>query len=259
MTAAVAVVAIGCIVGWSVFESRRKGEQGDLRSLREEVALLRHEQKARSAATGYGESARRIPGGFDLAGTIVDNHDHPIELATVLIVRKTWPGGGYRQEAFTAMTDGEGRFTLPEFVPADDQYGIQVAALKEGFAFQSAYQLKHKKPIERPDPICLRLQRASQITLVVRDGNGQPIANAGVIPSARKSRGGDGYMVYFHGSEQIQQTTDAKGRVHLRCFLTGDQAQIYLQLPGNEWDRREFEVSSENQVVDLAASNANGG
>jgi hypothetical protein len=72
------------------------------------------------------------------------------------------------------MTNDKGRFTLTEFVPADDQYGIQVAALKEGFAFQSAYQLKDKKPFARPDPIVLRLDRASPIVLIVRDGNGQP-------------------------------------------------------------------------------------
>lgn len=257
--AALAIVVLVSIGGWSVFESHRQGEQGEVRSLREEVAWLRHEQEARSAEAGLAGPARRIAGGFDLTGTILDNSDHPLEQATVLIIRKTWPGGGYRQEAFTATTNDEGRFTLTEFVPADDQYGIQVAVLKEGFAFQSAYQLKDRKPIERPDPIVLRLERASQITLVVRDGSGRPIANAGVIPSSRTPPGGKDQFIYFYGSEQVQKTTDAEGRVNLNYFLTGDQAMVYLHLPGDQWDRREFEVSGDNQVVDLAATSTNGG
>jgi hypothetical protein len=133
-----------------------------------------------------------------------------------------------------------------------------VAALKEGFAFQSVYQLKDRKPVERPDPISLRLEQASQVTLVVRDGNGQPIANAGVIPFTRKSRGGEYYMVYFHGSEPVRSTTDAAGRVCLNCFLVGDRAEVFVQLPGEDWNNREFEVSSDSLVVDLAASAADG-
>jgi hypothetical protein len=251
---ALSAVAIVTMAGWAVFESRRQGERAEVRLLREQVELLRHEQVSRSTAVAFGAPAPRIAGGYDLMGTILDENDRPLEQATVLIIRKTWPGGGYRQEAFTATTNDEGHFTFPEFVPADDQYGIQVAALKEGFAFQSAYQLKDRKPIERPNPIALRLQRASQITLVVRDGNGQPMANVGVVPSARTPPGGKNEFIYFQGSEQVQKTTDAEGRVNLNYFLTGDQAHIYLHLPGDEWDRREFAISGDNQVVDLATS-----
>ena len=102
-----------------------------------------------------------------------------------------------------------------------------MATLKEGFAFQSIYQLKDKRPIARPDAIAMRLERAAPVKLVVRDAEGQPVANAAVIPSARKSPGGNGYMVYFHGSELVRATTDAAGRVCLNCFLAGDQAEIF--------------------------------
>ena len=257
--AAVAVVTVAFISGWSFVESCRPNEKGDVPSLREEVARLRHAQEAGRAAAGSGESPRRIAGGFDLTGTILDNNDHPLEQATVLIVRKTWPGGGYRQEAFTATTNDDGHFRLPEFVPADDQYAIQVAALKEGFAFQSAYQLKDKLPIEKPDPIFLRLERAAPVTLVVRAVNGEPIANARVIPSARTPPGGKDEFIYFLGSEQVQKTTDAEGRVHLNYFLSGDRAMVYLKLPGDHWGPREFEISGENQVVDLTPSSTAGG
>ena len=253
-SAALAILAIVGIAGWSVFGSRWRGAEGEVRLLREHVELLRQEQERRSTAAVSGGPAPRIAGGFDLTGTVHDDQERPLEQATVLIIRKTWPGGGYRQEAFAATTNDEGRFSFPEFVPADDQYGIQVAVLKEGFAFQSAYQLKDRKPIERPDPIALRLQRASQVTLVVRDGRGQPMANVGVVPSARTPPGGKNEFIYFQGSEQVQKMTDAEGRVNLNYFLNGDQAQVYLRLPGDEWDRREFAVSGDNPVVDLATS-----
>lgn len=249
-------VAVVAAAGWSGLHLHWQREQDELRSLHYEVALLRQEQSARIAQTSRNGPSRRIAGGFDLTGTIVDTNDDPVENATLLIIRKTWPEGGYRQEAFTATTNDEGRFALPEFVPAGEQYGIQVAALKDGFAFQSAYQLKDKTPIAKPDPIALRLERASQVVLVVRDGNGQPIANAGVIPSARTRPGGKDQIIYFHGSEQVQKTTDSQGCVNLNYFLTGDQATVYVHVPGDEWQSREFEVSSENQVVDLATSGA---
>ncbi|HEY3968431.1 MAG TPA: carboxypeptidase-like regulatory domain-containing protein [Planctomycetaceae bacterium] len=252
------LVMIVAWAAWSLEEHSRSASRDDVRLLRDEVDALRQKQAARNAEANTNGPVLRIPGGFDLTGAVFDNDGRPLPQATVLIIRKTWPGGGYRQEAFTATTNDEGRFAFPEFVPADDQYGIQVAALKEGFAFQSAYQLKDRKPIEKPEPIALRLQRASSVTLVVQDATGEPIANARVIPSARKSRDGAGHLVYFHGSEPVQCTTDAAGRVNLNCFMPGDQAEIFLQLPGDKWNSREFEVSNDNQVVELAASGIGG-
>lgn len=254
----VVLVAVIALVVWSLVEHPRSPSRNDVRLLRDEVDSLRQEQAARKAEAGIGGPVRRISGGFDLTGAVVDDKGEPLSQATVLIIRKTWPGGGYRQEAFTATTNDQGSFALPEFVPADDQYGIQVAVLKEGFAFQSAYQLKDQKPIEKPDPIALRLERASNVTLVVHDANGQPIANARVIPSSRKPRDGADHLVYFHGSDPVQCATDAAGRVSLNCFMPGDQAEIFLQLPGDKWNSREFEVSSDNQVVELAASGTGG-
>lgn len=253
-------VVAAALAVWACIEYLHSRQHDEvLRLLRVEVDSLKQERVASIAEVGIGEPARRIPGGFDLTGAVLDDDSRPLPQATVLIIRKTWPGGGYRQEAFTASTNDEGRFALPELVPADGQYGIQVAALKEGFAFQSAYQLKDQQPFEMPDPIVLRLERASNVTLVIHDENGKPVANARVIPSARKSRGGADHMVYFHGSETVQCTTDSAGRVKLNCFMTGDQAEIYLQLPGEDWNNREFEVSSDNQIVDLAASGTHGG
>jgi|GEM_PF-2776903 len=249
--AAVSCFVVAVISGWFVFQSHRNAEQGQLR---DEIALLRQEQAALKADAVRGGYARQIAGGFDLTGSVVDDSGHPLENVTVLIIRKTWPGGGYRQEAFTVTTNDRGRFVMPEFVPSDDQYGIQVSALKEGFAFQSVYQLKDKQPIARPDPIALRLEHAAPVTLVVRDGAGHPLANVAVIPSARKTPGGNDYMVYFHGSEPVRATTDATGRVCLNCFLAGDQAGIFLRIPGEDWSNREFVVAGENQVVDVATN-----
>jgi len=256
--AAAGVLVVVAIAAWLVFASHWNAEQRQFRQLRDEVALSRRELTARRAEQSPGGFAQRIAGGFDLSGTVVDDTGRPLESVTLLIIRKTWPGGGYRQEAFTATTNDAGRFTFPEFVPSDDQYGIQVAALKEGFAFQSVYQLQDKQPIARPDPIAMRLEHALPVTLVVRDEQGQPIANAGVIPSARTRPDGKDEFIYFHGSEQVQKATDARGRVNLNYFRTGDQATIYVRRPGDDWQTREFDVRGEIQVVDLAASDTKG-
>ena len=114
--AATGCLAFAAISGWFVLQLHRNVEQGRLRG---EIALLRQEQAALKAEAVRGGYARRIAGGFDLMGSFVDDSGRPLENVTVLIIRKTWPGGGYRQEAFTATTNDTGRFAMPEFVPSE--------------------------------------------------------------------------------------------------------------------------------------------
>jgi hypothetical protein len=253
MSALLAAVAITAVIGWSMYHSNRRDTQGEVEVLRREVVLLRQEHQALTADPFRNGPVQRIAGGFDFNGEVLDDTGYPLGQVTLLIIRKTWPGGGYRQEAFSATTNDAGRFSLSEFVPADDQYAIQVAAFKEGFAFQSAYQLHDKQPIDRPDSFVLRLPRAAPVTLTVRDAAGNPVANAGIIPSARTPSAGRDQRIYFQGSEQIEKRTDAEGRVRLHCFGSGDQATVYVRFPDDDWQRRQFEVTGDGPDIDLSA------
>ncbi len=257
MASALAVLLLVALAGTLVFEIPAGRLRDEVRLVRQDLQALRQEQEQRLAQIGVVRNDRQSAEGIDLTGVVLEEDNQPLADATVLVILKTWPAGFYQQEAFTAITGKEGEFNLPGLIPATCRYAIQVVALKEGFAFKSVYQLKEGKGIERSDPITLRLERASHVTLVVRDGNGQPVPNADVTPAARNSRLGENHLIYFQGSEPVHRTTDAEGRVSLNCFLTGDRAEVYLRLPGDGWDSREFDVAEDDSVIELAAAEVN--
>jgi hypothetical protein len=257
MASALGVLLLVALAGALVFEIPGGRLRDEVRLVRQDLQALRQEQEQRLAQIGVARNDRHRAMGTDLTGVVLGEDDQPLADATVLVILKTWPAGFYQQEAFTATTGKEGEFNLPGLIPTACRYAIQVAALKEGFAFKSVYQLKEGKSIETYDPITLRLERASHVTLVVRDGNGRPVPNAHVIPSSRDSRLGENHLIYFQGSEPAHRTTDAEGRVSLNCFLTGDRAEVYLRLPGDGWDSREFDVADDNSVIEMAAAEVN--
>lgn len=252
--ALLASLAVVAWVWWSAVELPGRRLGSELHLLRQEVQALREVQLVRSERTSAATAPPQAPVPVDLAGAVEGADGSPLTEATILVILKTWPGGRYRQEAFTATTDADGRFQLPRLLPMDGQYAVLVAALKDGFAFKSTYQLKQGQPVSQPDPIVLKLEPASHVTVVLRDAHGQPIADALVAPSERKSRQGEDHLIYFQGSEPARRTTDAQGRVRLDCFLAGDQAEIYVQLPGDNWNSRRFQVSGDDSVVELASS-----
>jgi hypothetical protein len=249
----VALVALVLVAGgmWSLFEMRGQRLRNDLRLLRN--TSLRHEQTQTIAEGTQSVLDLFQPVSVDLVGQITDTERQPLADATVLVILKTWPNGQYQQKDHTATTDENGRFVLPKLVPAHSKYAIQVAALKEGFAFHSFYHLKESQ-FEKLQPVTLQLEAASSVTLVVRDNSGEPIPNVNVIPFAREPQGGSRHQVYFQGAEPIRRTTDAEGRVQFGCFLKGDSAEICVQLPGQDWGNRAFEVSTDNILVDLAST-----
>jgi hypothetical protein len=257
MAGGLAMVLLLPLVGWFAFEVPAGRLNNEVHLLRQDLQALRQEQNQRLARFRVDGDGGDPAEAVDLTGVVHGEDNRPLADATVLVILKTWPGGVYQQEAFTAKTGKEGGFKLPGLIPAANRYAILVAALKEGFAFKSVYQLKETKPIEKPDAITLRLERASQVTLVVRDGSGRPIPNAHVTPSARNSLLGESHLIYFQGSEPAHRMTDAEGRVSLDCFLTGDRAEVYLRLPGDDWGSREFDVADDNSVIEVAAATAN--
>ncbi len=192
----------------------------------------------------------------DLTGRVVDRGGKPLADATLLVILKTWPGGRYQQEPFTAKSDAAGRFCLPKLIPTDGQFAVQVAALRSGYALASSYQLQ-KGPGPHPfKPVTLALAEASPITLVVQDRNGRSVGRARVVPASRKSPDGESHLVYFQGSEPVQAVADAAGRVHLDCFALGDQAQVLIQLPGKDWEPHEIRIPKDALTITVSARSA---
>jgi hypothetical protein len=185
----------------------------------------------------------------DLTGRVLDGKGAPLADATLLVILKTWPGGQFQQEPFTTKSDAEGKFSLPNLLPAQGQAEIQVAAFHSGYAFASNYQTQRAGGPRAFKPVTLRLTKAPPFALVVQDRGGQPAAGARVVPSSRKSPGGEEQLIYFQGSEPIQAVADEAGRVDLDCFLPGDKAVVSIQLPGKDWEEHKIRIPKEAKTV----------
>jgi hypothetical protein len=265
IAAALAVLMIANVAGWSLYASGRQTAQSANEKHDQDVAARDGEltenqnqpepkEPPDPPARAVGVLERQISGGFELAGQVCNAEGQPLEQVTLLIIRKTWPGGKYCQQAFSESTDANGRFVLPEFLPADNQFAFLVAAVKEGFAIQSVYKLMKQSPVEAPEPVSLRLETSEPLTLIVRDAAGQPAANLEVIPSERTPKGGERQLVYGDGSEFVAKRTDDQGRVELNWFRAGDQAQVSLHYPDGDWKDREFTVTEAGAEIEISAT-----
>ena len=257
-TAAV-LFTLGVVCGWLLlgFSSRHPSVRtaGDLQNRQIDEAnavakaldFLEEWQRNQSPA-----ALRRAVGAHDLTGRVVDAHGKPIAGARVLVILKTWPGGQYRQDDFFATSDGDGSFSLPRLVPRQGQHAVQVAVFKPGYTLASTYQLKEAGEQPAVDPIRFQLAEASPITLVVNDRRGQPVAGACVAPAGRTSPDGVEHLVYFQASRPVQAAVDREGRVGLECFQRGDEAQIFVRVPGKEWEQHAVHIPSEGNTVEIA-------
>jgi hypothetical protein len=201
---------------------------------------------------------RRVAQGEDLVGMIVNDQSAPISGAHVLVVLKTWPGGWFRQDAFATTTDARGRFRLPELLPREGQYAVQVAALGNVYALGSSYLMTEEKAESRANRVTLQLDSAAPITLVVQGADGLPIADARVVPAERRSADGKTHLVYFQGSEPLQIAANAVGEARLDCFERGDEAEIYVQPPGKPWLRRTISIPADGDHVVVSVVEAGG-
>lgn len=196
----------------------------------------------------------RLESGNDLSGTILDYRGAPIADAQVLVVLKTWPGGWFRQDAFQAVSDRHGSFRLAGLLPQSGQFAVQLSALRDGYAWQSIYQLHESGAESRFEPVTLRLEQATTITLSVRDSHGRPLPHVRLTPAARRSRQGASHLVYLQGSEPVHEISDAWGTITLRCFEQGDVGDIFLQTPRGEWERHSIAISDEATPVVVSAN-----
>jgi HSP20 family molecular chaperone IbpA len=201
---------------------------------------------------GPGQAA----GQRDLTGRVLDSDGQPLPDATLLVIQKTWPGGRFHQEPFTARSDADGKFSLPDLIPGEGQAEILVAAFRSGYAFASNYQTQRATGPRNFKPVTLRLAKAPPIALVVQDRNGRPVAEASVVPSSRQASGGEAQLIYFQGSESIQEVTDAEGRVDLDCFLPEDKAVVSIQLPGKDWEEHKIRIPKDAKTVTVKAKAA---
>ncbi len=250
---AIAVVALTLLVGWLLLEVRSLEQHITRIDAKGREAVL-IAQTPPVAAVKEVTSQATLAGQGDVSGRVLDRHDEPLAGANVLVIVKTWPGGRYRQEAFAAVSDAEGGFRLPRLIPREGQYAVQAAAIKDGYTLTSIYQLVEEGSRTTVEPVTLHCNPASRITLIVHDGAGRPVANAQVFPAARHSSGGEEHLVYFQASEPIQIASDLQGRVGLGCFERGDQAEICVRLPGQDWHNHTISIPSEGDFVVVSAA-----
>jgi hypothetical protein len=243
VAAVLALLVLIAGLGWSFYASCRHDAQPDGADPPDPTAQPRRV---------VPEPGREIRGGFEISGQVCDSEGRPLDKVTLLIIRKTWPGGQFYQHAFTATTDTEGRFAVPRLLPTNYKYNVQVTALKEGFAFQSVYQSMDDLPVDGPQPVSMRLETADKFTLVVRDTDGQAVANAEVIPSTRTPPGSVDQHVYLQGSDKVTKRTDDRGRVQLNWFRAGDQAEVFLKYPRVALQRSKFVLETAGSMIELA-------
>jgi hypothetical protein len=250
---ALAVVVLTLLVGWLLLEVRSLEQHIALLDVKPREAVL-IAQTPTKAAVKEAPNDAMLSGRNDIAGRVLDRHDGPLAGASVLVILKTWPGGRYQQEAFAAVTDAKGGFRLPRLIPLEGQYAVQMAAIKDGYTLTSIYRLVEEGSHPTLEPVTLHCDVASRITLIVHDSAGRPVANARVFPAARQSSTGETHLVYFQASKPIQTASDAEGRVGLGCFERGDQAEIYVQLPGQDWQRHAIAIPSDGDILVLSAA-----
>ncbi|MBX3411176.1 MAG: carboxypeptidase regulatory-like domain-containing protein [Pirellulales bacterium] len=224
-----------------------------MRSMRLQQEAWQTEMLAQGAAAtaGTSEGSAELPPrtNLDVKGGVVDQHGAPLADARILVILKTWPGGRFFQENFSTSSDAHGRFRLAQVIPERGQYAVLVSAVKSGFALKSAYTLVDDGAVAEQAGLQLSLETAMPVTLVIRDANGRPVPNALVAPHSRQPPVGDEQLIYWMAREPVQTLTDVEGRVTLDCFRTDDQAEIFLQIPGRDWEEQAFRVGSAAEII----------
>jgi hypothetical protein len=62
--------------------------------------------------------------------------------------------------------------------------------------------------------------------------------------------------VYFQAAKPIEMLADAEGRVDAAFFRRGDQAQIYIALPGKDWKQYPVAIPENGDTIEITTSEA---
>lgn len=242
---AAGLVVLSLLVAWLFLEVR------SLRQAHAAPPATPHGQ-LRLAQKPAGKEAKPQKDTVDLAGTITDRKGKPLADVHVLVILKTWPNNRYRQEDFAAKTDSKGKFRLAGLVPKSGQRAIQLAAVKDGYALKSLYELRKAGETLASDSLKLELDDAVPLTLTVRDAQGKPVAKAQVIPFNRTA-GDEEHGVYFQAAKPIAAVTDEKGQVPVSVFRRGDKAEVYIALPGKDWEQFPVVIPETGDEIEITS------
>lgn len=171
---------------------------------------------------GLGQEER-----IDLTGQVTNSKGEPIKFAKVILLFKTW-NGGYRQRVLTSKTDMSGSFSLPRKYARGERNSFLLTVFANGQAFDSRYIRNFTG--EPLDPIKVTLQPAVPKVFKVQI-NGQPAANARIVPLSRINKSGERHYIYHQAANKVVEQCDAKGHLQLPYFQVGDTAEFKLTHP----------------------------
>lgn len=211
-----------------------------------------------SPNSGRGDFAATLPSGVaslldndwtgDIRGQILDDRGQPLDEARVLISVKTWPDQSYFQRAYAVTTDSRGTFTIDNVHPVDEQFEVQVAAVKQGYALVSSY---HSAPAGMLKPLVLQLPSASGFILHVESEQGVTLGGVDVLPHGRTDTAGTEHVLYFDSAQSLARRTDFDGCAEFSYFQPGDKANVLLRAASGEWEPHDFIVPKPGEVVTL--------
>lgn len=243
---AVGWVSLTLLVAW-LFVEVRSLRQARAAPPIQLTGAVRVAQKKPADENGAAEEKN------DLAGTITDSQGKPLTDVHVLVILKTWPNDRYRQQDFAAKTDRQGRFRFAKLAPVAGQRAIHLAAVKDGYALTALYELRKAGEELESDALKLQLDDAVPLKLKVRDGQGRPAAKARVIPFSRQATGGEQQSVYFQAAKPIEVVADDEGVVPVGVFRRGDKAEIYIALPGKEWEQQSVVIPEKGDFIEVSS------
>jgi hypothetical protein len=242
------LVTVAALALWAVLQVREFAQVQRAEKEAMRAAFAAERAALRQALVRDPQTATPV----DYRGRVVDTAGKPIAGANLLVILKTWPAGRYRQQDFATVSDEDGAFCLPKLIPGAGQFAVQAAALKDGYALASRYDLVEAEGGRPLKPAVLKLEQAVPVTLRVVDAAGQPIPGAAVVPSSRRTLSGQEHLIYFQGSEPARMACDERGLVTLRCFEPGDQAEVYVQAPGSAWKTCEVKIGDAGSTIDVS-------
>ena len=226
------LVAMVLVIGWLTFEVHSFGGKSN----------MLHAQ-----TTSPSNEKSNL---HDLTGQIMDEQGKPLAGAQVLLILKTWPNNRFQQKAFNTKTDSQGQYTFEKMVPDDGQYAVLVTAVPDGYAFRSTYILE-KKPTGPPKPIDIKLERASPVDVVVKDGDGNPIKDAEFFVARREPKESEQNLIYFLGSEPVHVKTGKEGQAKVNVLKPEDKGKIYIKSPSGDWIEKSFVVPKEGRPIEI--------